>query len=209
MTTIKTIFVVSMAMIVTACATAPPVPVAVDTSVPAVVETDGLRAALRVVPRSEVDRVFGDGAATQLRVVELSVENRGALPVSVERKRIRFVAPDGQDVYPVSPIGVANVTTRGGAMISTGSNALDAVQLLFGLARLARNHEIAASWAHLMPETFEVPAGKERRIWLAFPTPDWAPGRWRLKLPFHTDTGAAGPHLSIPLTFKAAARPPA
>ena len=209
MRTLKTILVVSMAMIAGACATVAPVPVAVDTSVPAMVETDGLRAALRVVPRSEVDRVFGDGAATQLGVVELIVVNHKALPVVVERKSIRFVAPDGQDIYPVSPVGVANLTSRGGAMISTGSNALDAVQLLFGLARLAQNHEIAAKWDHLMPERFEVPAGKDRRMWLAFSTPHWAPGIWRLELPFDADTSAAGPHLSIPLTFKAAARAPA
>ena len=191
-----------MVMVAGACTTVAPVPVTVDTGVPAVVETDGLRATLRVLPRSEVDRVYGDGTGAQLGVVELKVENRGALPMSVERKWIRILTPTGQEVYPVSPFGIANLT-RGQAMISTGSNALDAVQLLLGLALLAQNYHYAAKWDPLMPETFEVAAGDERRMLLAFSTHDWAPGPWRLELPFNTDTGAAGPHLSIPLRFKA------
>ena len=99
MTTLNKLFVLSMAMIVGACSTVAPVPVTVDTSVPAVVETDGLRATLRVLPR------------------------------------------------------------------------------------------------------------EEGRLLLAFSTPHWAPGLWRLELPFNAGAGAAGPHLSIPLTFKASARP--
>ncbi|MBI3917066.1 MAG: hypothetical protein HY322_08675 [Betaproteobacteria bacterium] len=190
-----------MAIMAGACATVAPVPVTVDTGVPAVVETDGLRATLHVLPRSEVGRVFGVGTGAQLGVVELKVENRGALPMSVERKWIRILTPAGQEVYPVSPLGIANLT-RGQAMISTGSNALDAVQLLFGLALLAQNYHYSAKWDPLMPETFKVAAGEERRMLIAFPTPHWAPGLWRLELPFNTDTGATGPHLSIPLRFK-------
>lgn len=208
MTTRKTILVVSMAMIVGACATVAPVPVTVDSSVPAVVETDGLRATLRMLPRGETDRVFGGDAGAHLGVVELNVENRGALPVSVERKRIRIVTPEGQDVYPVSPLGVANLIRRGPTMISSGSNVLDAVNLVLGLAMLAQNYEASAKWDHLMPETFKVAAGEERRMLLAFSKPHWAPGLWRLELPFNADAGAAGPQLSIPLTFKATAPPP-
>lgn len=201
---------IALAVAQTGCATVAPVPVAVDISVPAGVETDGLRATLRVLPSSETDRVFGDGAGAQLGVVELKAENRGAMPVSVERKRIRIVTPEGQDVYPVSPLGVANLTRPGRAMISTGINALDAVTLLLGLAQLAQNHEIAAKWDSLMPEAFKVEAGNERRMLLAFSTPHWAPGLWRLELPFNAGAGAGAPglNLSIPLTFKAMARPP-
>lgn len=208
MTTLKTIFVVSMAVIVSACATVAPVPVVVDTDVPAVVETDGLKATLRVLPRGETDRVFGGDAGAQLGVVELKVENRGAMPVSVERKWIRIVTPAGQEVYPLSPLSVANLTRGGSAMISTGNNVLDAVTLLLGLALLAQNYEVAAKWDHLMPEAFKVAAGEERRMLLAFSRPHWAPGLWRLELPFNAGAGVAGPRLSIPLTFKATARPP-
>ena len=190
-----------MAIMAGACATVAPILVTVDTSVPAVVETNGLRATLRVLPRDEVDQQFGGDAGAHFGVVELKVENRGALSASVERKWIRIVTPSGQEVYPVSPLGIANLT-RGQAMISTGNNILDAVQLLLGLALLAQNYDHAAKWDPLMPETFEVAAGKKRHMLLAFATHDWAPGLWRLELPFNTDTGAAGPHLSIPLRFK-------
>jgi len=208
LTALKTIFALSMAVFASACATVAPVPVTVDTSVPAVVETDGLRATLRVLPRGEADRVFGGDVGAHLGVVELNVANRGALPVSVERKRIRIVTPEGQDVYPVSPLGVANLTRGGPAMISSGSNVLDAIQLVFALATIAQHYDVAARWDHLMPETFKVAAGEERRMLLAFSTPHWAPGIWRLELSFSADSGAAGPRLSIPLTFKATARPP-
>lgn len=207
MTTLRTIFTILMTMIAGACSTAPPVPVIVDTSVPAVVESHALRATLDVLPRGETDRLFGANAGAHFGVVELKVENRGALPVSAERKWIRMVTPEAEEVYPVSPLGIANLT-HGQAMISTGSNVLDAVQLVFGLATLAQNYELAAKWDYLMPETFKVAAGEERRMLLAFSRPHWAPGLWRLELPLNAGAGAAGPHLSIPLTFKAIARPP-
>ena len=206
MTTHKTVFVASLVMIASACATAPPVPVTVDTSVPAMVETEGLRAALRVPSRVETERLFGGDVGAHFEVVELKVENRGALSVSVERKRIRIVTPEAQEVYPVSPLGIAN-RMRGQAMISSGSNVLDAVQLIFGLARLAENYDIAAKWEHLIPETFKVAAGEERRMLLAFTMSHRAPGLWRFELPFSSGPGAAGPQLSIPLMFKVAARP--
>lgn len=204
MTTLKAIVGVSMAVIVGACSTVPPVPVVVDTSVPAVVESHGLRARLDVLPRGETDLLFGGHAGARIGVLELKVENLGTMPVSVERKAIRFVTPDRQDLHPMSPLGVANLTRPGAAMISTGSNAFDAVQLIFGLAKLAQNQEVAAKWDHLMPETFKVAAGEERRMLLAFSTPQWAPGLWRLELPFNADAGASGPHLSVPLPFKTA-----
>jgi len=208
MTLHQLVLVVSMAVIVGGCATVAPVPVVVDTSFPAAVETDGLRATLCILPRGEADWVFGDGAGARLGVVEIKVENTGALLTSVERNSIRFLTPDGQDLYPLSPFGIANLTRRGSAMISTGSNALDAVQLLLGLALLAQNYDHSAKWDPLMPETFKVAAGEERRMLLAFPTPHWAPGLWRLELPFSTGAGAADLHLSVPLTFKAMAHPP-
>ena len=208
MTMLKVFFVASLAMILSSCATVGPAPAVVDTNVSAMVDTDGLRATLRVLLRSEADRVFGDRASAQLGVVELNVENRGATPVSVERMWIRIVTQDGKDIYPLSPFNIANLARPGSGMISTGSSVVDAIQLAFGVAKLTENYDYARKWDHLMPHTFNVAAGEERRLLLAFPTPHWAPGLWRLELPLSTEAGAVGPQLSIPLTFKAMARPP-
>ena len=204
MTTLRTTVVLSMATVVGACSTVPPVPVRVDASAPALVESHGLRARLGVLSRAETDLLFGGHAVTRIGVLELKVENRGTMPASIERKAIRLVTPDRQDLHPLSPLGVANLTRPGAAMISTGSNVIDAVQLIFGLAKLAQNAEDAAQWNHLMPETFKVAAGEEGRMLLAFSTPHWAPGLWRLELPFNADAsaGALGPQLSVPLAFK-------
>lgn len=207
MTTFKAV-VVLLALVAGACTTVPPVPVAVDPSVPAVAEADGLRARLRVLSRGEAAQVFGDWAGAQLGVVELIAENRGATPVAAERKWFRMVAPDGRDLYPASSFDVANLARPGSGMISSGSNVLDAIQLLFGVARLVENREYARRWDHLMPDTFKLAPGEEQRMLVAFPTAHWAPGLWRLELPFNTGTGAAGPHLSIPLKLKATGRSP-
>jgi hypothetical protein len=204
MITLRAIVVSSMALVAGACSTVPPVPVSVDTSVAAVAESHGLRARLNVLPRGETDLLFGGHAVTRIGVLELKVENRGIVPASIERESIRLVTPERQDLRPMSPLRVANLTRPGAAMISTGSNVVDAVQLIFGLAKLAQNQEVAAKWNHLMPETFQVAAGEEARMLLVFSTPYWAPGPWRLELPFNAgaSAGAPGPQLSVPLAFK-------
>jgi hypothetical protein len=203
----NTTFIILISTFVYGCASQPPVPTMVDTTVPSAVDVEGLRATLRVLSRGETNRLFGSDTGAYFGVVELKVENRGAMPVSVERKWIRIVTPEGKEVYPASPLGVANLT-RGQAMTATGNNVFDAIQLVFGLARLAQNYEVAAKWDPLMPETLKVAAGEERRILLAFSTPNWVPGLWRLELPFNSDTEVPGLQLSIPLTFKAVASPP-
>ena len=138
-----------------------------------------------------------------LGVVELNVENRGTLAVSVARKRVSFVAPDRRDVYPVSAVGVANILGYHPPVNPTGINSLDAVQLLLGFVTLAHNYKVAAKWDHLMPETFGIAAGEKQRMLLVFPTRPFTPGLWRLELPFNTDSGTASPQMSVPLVFKA------
>jgi hypothetical protein len=198
----------SMAIAAAACTAVPSAPVVVDTTQPAAIDADGLRARLRLVPGSEADAMFGGQVGAQLRFVELSVENRATAPVTLERKWIRLVAPDGEDAYPLSPFTVVNVARPGSGMISTGSPGADALQLIVGVAKLLENRDHSRSWDYRMPEAFRVDAGEERRILLAFPTPHWTPGLWRLELPFNAEAGTVGPLLSLPLTLKTIERPP-
>ena len=195
---------VLVALIVGACAPVVPVPTTVDTDVPSGVESHGLYARVDVLRSDEVDVLFGRDASARMAVLELKVENRERMRVSIERESIRLVTPDRQDMNAMSPFGVANLTRPGPAMISSGNNAVDAVLLILGLVNLAQNYEASAKWKYLMPETFEVAAGEERRTLLAFSSPDWAPGTSRIELPFKAGSGALP--LTIPLTFKAVER---
>ena len=62
MKTFKSLCIVSMALLAAACATEPPIPVVLDSSSPAVAETEGSRAALRVLRKSEITQRFGGRA---------------------------------------------------------------------------------------------------------------------------------------------------
>lgn len=183
-----------------------PAPAASEISISATAHSEGLQATLRVLSHSDVNRLFGGQAGTQLRVMELKVQNRSALPVVLERKWVRVLAPDSDEVYPVGARGVANIVRPGTAMISTGSNAANAIQLLFGLAHLSRIHDTASQWEHLLPETLKVAAGREKSMLLIFPMSRWTPGLWQFEMSFNKDTGAAATNLTIPLTFRAGAR---
>jgi hypothetical protein len=72
------------AFILGACAAVAPVPTTVDTSVPAVVEAQGLRARLDVLERGETDVLFGGNAGTRIGVLVLKVENHGTIPCVAE-----------------------------------------------------------------------------------------------------------------------------
>ena len=201
MTTLKKFFIIAIALLLSACATTPLVPVALDTNVPAAVDEGGLQAALRVLDRSEVDSFFGGGIGARLRVLELKVENRGAAAVSVGAKQIRIVTPSGERQSALTPLNVATAVSRGG-MTANGNNVLDAIQAIIALGAIKQAYNLAESWSYLMPETLKVASGQERHMLLAFPTPDWAAGTWRLELPFAAEHGASRPQLSIPLTFR-------
>lgn len=208
MTTTKILHIALIAVLLWGCATPPPIPTAFDTSVPATVDAHGLRASVRILPRTEADSTFGAGAGARMRVLELNVENHGSASVSLELKRIRIMASDASQESALSRFSVANLARNTQGPQSTGNGVLDAIQLVFALSTLKRNTDLADSWAYLMPDTLQVAPGKERRMLLAFRTPDWVAGTWRLELPFGADNSAIGPHLSIPLTFKETTRAP-
>jgi hypothetical protein len=198
----------TMAIAAAACATVPPAPVVLDTTLPSVIEAGALRVQWRLMPGSEAEAIFGGQVGGQLRFLELSVENLAPAPLTLERKWIRLLAPDGQDAYPLSPFNVANVARPGSGMISTGSPGADALQLIAGLRKLLENRDFSRRWDDRMPEVFRVGAGEARRMLLAFPRPHWMPGLWRLELPFAAEGGTLEPSLSLPLTFKTLERPP-
>ena len=204
----QSILVASLVALTSACTTAPPVPVAIDTDVSAAAQAGGLRAALRVLPGGEANQLFGGRASDFFAVVQLKVANEGAQPISLERKWIRLLAPDGKERHPVSPFRVANMARGGAGVTSSGINALDLILVTYQLAVLARNKEASTKWEQQMPETFNLAPGQERSMLLAFEPAHWAPGLWHLDLTFKSDSGADGPRLSVPLMFRALSRPP-
>jgi hypothetical protein len=79
-------------------------------------------------------------------------------------------------------------------MISTGNNAADAVQLIFGLMKLAQNYEVSAKWNYLMPETMERSQAGEQRAHVCsrFSSPKWGAGNLRaLSSPVKAGSGVA------------------
>jgi hypothetical protein len=186
-----------------ACATTPPPPpVPVDTNISASIAHGDVDATLQMMSASEIDAIFGERASERFSVLDVRIANRGDRRLSAGYRFVRLAMP-GRDVYPLDAYRVAQLTRGTGVIGTTGILAIDAIQLVSGLAAMKRNYDVAATWSGLMPDTIAAGPRASTRVVFVFDTKVWPPKTLHLIVPLAHDDGTSAGDLDMPLPFRA------